>query len=419
VFYRFQNERFMSRSILISVATVLCMPIVFFCAPSADNLIKKASDIHQQILTLDSHTDTPIILQREEFDIGIRNEPAQGRIQVDFPRMREGGLDAVFFAVFLRQGERSPEGFEVAREKAEGIFNLIYQTIEKYSNLAELALKPDDAYRLREKKKFAIYIGLENGYPIGLDLTYIEKYYSLGARYITLSHGLNNDICDSSTDPSGAEHNGLSSFGREVIKEMNRLGMMIDVSHISDQAFYDVLEITRIPVVATHSNAKAISNHPRNMDDNMLMALKDNGGVIQLCVLSSYVKTPVANPERDSAIKDLREKYNNFQELSDKEMERVNKERDKINEKYPVKLATVADLVDHVDHIVELIGIDYLGIGTDFDGGGGLEDCRDVSEIGNITLELVRRGYTQEEIEKIWSGNFMRVFRENQKASGL
>jgi membrane dipeptidase len=406
----------MNRSILLSVATVLCLLILFFCAPSADNLVKKASDIHEQILTLDSHTDTPIILQREEFDIGIRNEPVQGRVQVDFPRMREGGLDAVFFAVFLRQGERTPEGFELAREKAENIFNLIHQTLEKYSNLAELALIPDDAYRLRDKNKFAIYIGLENGYPIGLDLTYVEKYYDLGARYITLSHGLNNDICDSSTDPAGAEHNGLSPFGMEVIKKMNRLGMMIDVSHISDQAFYDVLEITSTPVVATHSNAKAISNHPRNMDDNMLIALKNNGGVIQLCVLSSYVKMPLANPERDSAIQDLREKYNNFQGLSDEEEELVNKERGIINDKYPGKLATVAELVDHVDHIVELIGIDHVGIGTDFDGGGGLEDCRDISEIGNITLELVRRGYTKEEIEKIWSSNFMRVFRENQKA---
>lgn len=406
----------MNRSNLISVASVLCLLLLFFCAPSADNLVKKATDIHKQILTLNSHTDTPIILQREEFDIGIHNEPVQGRVQVDFPRMREGGLDAVFFAVFLRQGLRTPEGFEVAREKAESIFNLIYQTLEKYSNLAELALKPDDAYRLRDKNKFAIYIGLENGYPIGLDLTYVEKYYDLGARYITLSHGLNNDICDSSTDPSGAEHNGLSPFGKEVIKEMNRLGMMIDVSHISDQAFYDVLKITSTPVVATHSNTKAISNHPRNMDDNMLMALKNNGGVIQLCVLSSYVKMPLANPERDYEIQNLREKYNNFQGLSEEEMELVNKERETINEKYPGKLATVAELVDHVDHIVELIGIDHVGIGTDFDGGGGLEDCRDISEIGNITLELVRRGYTKEEIEKIWSSNFMRVFRENQKA---
>jgi membrane dipeptidase len=395
------------------------MLLLFFCSPSSDNLVKKASDIHEHILTLDSHTDTPIILQREGFDIGIRNEPAQGRVQVDFPRMREGGLDAVFFAVFLRQDERTPEGYESAREKAENVFNLIYQTLEKYSNLAELALTPDDAFRLRDKNKFAIYIGLENGYPIGLDLTYVEKYYNLGARYITLSHGLNNDICDSSTDPSGAEHNGLSPFGREVIKEMNRLGMMIDVSHISDQAFYDVLEITSTPLVATHSNAKTISNHPRNMDDNMLISLKNNGGVIQLSVLSSYVKMPEANPERDSAIRTLREKYNNFQGLSDEDMEQVNIERETINEKYPRKLATVTDLVDHIDHIVELIGIDHVGIGTDFDGGGGLEDCRDVSEIGNITLELVRRGYTREEIEKIWSSNFMRVFRENQKASGL
>lgn len=407
----------MNRSFLIIVTPVIWLLLSFY--PPKSDIEKKASDIHQQVLTLDSHTDTPIILQREEFEIGIRNKPSQGRVQVDFPRMREGGLDAAFFAVFLSQDERTPDGYKLARKKTENIFNLIIQTLQKYSDMAEMALTPDDAYRIRDENKLAIYIGLENGYPIGLDLAYIEKYYNLGARYITLSHSRNNDICDSSTDPAGAEHNGLSPFGREVVREMNRLGMMIDVSHISDKAFYDVLEITKSPVVATHSNAKAISNHPRNMDDNMLLSLKENRGVIQLSILSAYVKLPEADPQRDSEVCALREKYNNFQGLSEEEMILVSKKREEINKKYPRKLGTVADLVDHVDHIVELIGINHVGIGTDFDGGGGLADCRDVSEIGNITLELVRRGYSKEDIEKIWSGNFIRVFRENQKASIL
>jgi membrane dipeptidase len=188
--------------------------------------------------------------------------------------------------------------------------------------------------------------------------------------------------------------------------------MMVDVSHISDQAFYDVLDISSHPVIASHSNARAICNHPRNLDDDMLLALKENGGVIQLCLLGAYVKEMEPNLEKETARGALREKYNNFENLTEEEMDKAREEWHAINRQYPDELAMVSDLIDHVDHIVNLIGIDYVGIGSDFDGGGALEDCYDVSQMGNITLELVRRGYSKKEIEKIWAGNFMRVFRE-------
>ena len=382
-------------------------------------LSERADEIHRSILTLDSHTDTPLMLGREGFDIASRNDPDRRGGQVDYPRMKEGGLDAVFFAVFLGQGVRSPEGHATAKQRALQIFDQIHNAVDDNPGFAGLALTPDDAELLRGEGKIAVYIGLENGYPIGNDLSLVRKYYDLGARYITLSHSRNNDICDSSTDPEGPEHGGLSEFGKEVVREMNRLGMMVDVSHISDQAFYDVLDITVAPVIASHSNARAVCNHPRNLGDEMLLALKDNGGVIQVCVLSAYVKTPPPNPERDSARQAVRDRFNNFVDLTDDEMDKAREAWFKVNEEYPQKLATIADLVDHIDHIVNLIGIDYVGIGTDFDGGGSLEDCRDVSEIGNITLELVKRGYTREEIEKIWSGNFMRVFREAEEQRSL
>lgn len=376
----------------------------------------KASKIHRQVLTLDSHTDTPLMLNRTGFDIGKRNDPLQRGGQVDFPRMQEGGLDAAFFAVFLGQGERTPGAYETAKQRALQIFDLIHKAIDDHPDVAGLALSPEDAYRLSDEGKLAIYIGVENGYPIGRDLSLIDKFYNMGARYITLSHSRNNDICDSSTDPDGPEHGGLSEFGRKVVRRMNELGMMVDVSHISDEAFYDVLEITGAPVIASHSNARAVCDHPRNLDDEMLLALRDNGGVIQVCVLSAYVKTPEPYPERDSARQAVRERFSNFENLSDEEMEKARESWYAINEKYPQKLATVSDLVDHIDHIVNLIGIDHVGIGTDFDGGGSLDDCNDVTEIGNITLELVKRGYSREDIEKIWSGNFMRVFREVENA---
>lgn len=380
-------------------------------------LSEKAAGIHRNILTLDSHTDTPLMLGREGFDIARRNDPLQRGGQVDYPRMVEGGLDAVFFAVFLGQGVRSPEGHATAKQRALQIFDQIHKAVDDHPEIAGLALTPDDAYRLRQEGKRAVYIGVENGYPIGDDLSLVRKFHDLGARYITLSHSRNNDICDSSTDPDGPEHGGLSEFGKEVVKEMNRLGMMVDVSHISDKAFYDVLDISNAPVIASHSNARAVCDHPRNLDDDMLLALRDKGGVIQVCVLSAYVKTPDPNPARDSARQEIRDWFNNFVDLQDDKMEKAREAWFEVNEKYPQKLAAVADLVDHIDHIVNLIGIDYVGIGTDFDGGGSLDDCRDVSEIGNITLELVKRGYSREEIEKIWAGNFMRVFREVEKQS--
>ncbi len=388
------------------------LTLLFSCTSSEERLEQKAAAIHAEVLTLDSHVDTPLMLMREGFDIGRRNDPRDRGGKLDFPRMEEGGLDAVFFAVFLGQGALTEEAYDQNHERALHIFDLIHRAIEDNKDVAGLALTPDDAYRLRAEGRHAVYIGNENGYPLGKDLGRLQQYYDLGSRYMGLSHSRHNQICDSSTDSEPPLHNGLSDFGVEVVKELNRLGMMVDVSHISDQAFYDVLEVSKAPVIASHSNARAVCDHPRNLDDDMVIALAENGGVLQLCILSAYVKELEPNPERQEAFAALREKWNNFQDLTDEEMEKARAEWWETNSKYPAPLATVADFVDHVDHVVELVGIDYVGIGTDFDGGGDLKDCYDVSELGNITLELVRRGYSQEDIEKIWSGNFMRVFRE-------
>ncbi len=388
------------------------------CRNKEERQVRKAAKIHESVLTLDSHTDTPLRLRRTNWDIGVRNDARQGGGKIDLPRMKEGSLDAAFFAVFLGQGPRNEEAFEIARNRALAIFENVKNTVAQYSEMAEIALTPDDAYRLKKEGKRAIYIGLENGYPIGTDLSYLQAYYDLGARYITLSHTRNNDICDSSTDPAGYEHGGLSKFGHVVVKEMNRLGMMIDVSHISDEAFFDVIRLSTAPVIASHSNARAICDNPRNLSDEMLMALAENGGVIQVSLLSSYVAPIVPNPARDSAQNALRIKYRNFENLTDEESTNATKEWYAIDEKYPMQLATVSQMVDHIDHIVKVAGIHHVGIGTDFDGGGALTDCFDVTEIGNITLELIRRGYSKKEIEKIWGGNFMRVFRQVEKLAG-
>ena len=325
--------------------------------------------------------------------------------------MVEGGLHAEFFAVFTGQGPRDDSTFNKVHQKALEILAAIHRNVEKNSSMAEIATTPDDAYRIKKAGKIAAFIGVENGYPIGKDLSRVKQYYDLGARYMTLAHTKNNDICDSSTDPAGAENDGLSVFGTQVVKEMNRLGMMVDISHISDKSFYDVLKVTDAPVLASHSSCRALCGSPRNLSDDMLLALKENGGVIQICILGNYLKTPDPNPELDAKLKELQNKYGDYNALTDSMKKIVRKEFKAIQKAYE-KPATVKDVVDHIDHVVQVIGVDYVGIGTDFDGGGGVDGCRDASEMKNITIELLRRGYSKPDIAKIWGDNVMRVLQK-------
>lgn len=387
--------------------------LFYSCSTKEEKIIRKADKLHGNMLTVDTHCDTPMHLEREGFDLGIKND----RGCVDFPRMKEGGLDAEFFAVFVGQGPRNDSAYINEHNEAMVILDSIYSSIRRYPETAGVALTPDDAFRLKAEGKLAIFIGLENGYPIGRNLSAIKEFYDRGTRYITLCHSANNDICDSSTDPKGPEFNGLSPFGEEVVREMNRIGMIVDVSHISDSSFYDVLRISKAPVIASHSSCRALCESPRNLNDDMLQALKKNGGVIQICILSDYLKQPEPNPEYDARVKELHVKWKAMGPgLTEAQKEQRWSEFSDLKKKY-VRQATVADAVNHIQHVVDVIGIDYVGIGTDFDGGGGIEGCTDVSQMKNITKELIRRGYSNEDIAKIWGGNFMRVMRQVQSAA--
>ena len=291
-----------------------------------------------------------------------------------------------------------------------------YNACKKYSEMAEVAITPDDAYRLENLGKRAIFIGMENGFPIGTDINRVKEFYDRGVRYITLCHSSNNDICDSSTDKKGAEYNGLSKFGEEVVNEMNRLGMMIDVSHISDKSFYDVIKLSKAPVIASHSSVRSIAHHNRNMTDDMIKTLAKNGGVIQICLLDDYIKDPDTTTVYYQKRKELNLIYDTkYDSLTDDQKKELRNEWRALKEKYPKPLPTVSDCVDHIDYVKNLVGIDYVGIGSDFDGGGGLDGCADVSEFPNITAEMLKRGYTEDEIRKVWGGNFFRVFKEVEK----
>jgi len=393
--------------------SILFLLLLSACGTSEEQLVRRAEKIHKSVLTVDTHCDTPMDFEDPEFDMGVRHETGC----VDFPRMIEGGLDAEFFAVFTGQGPRNDSAFAEVHKYALNIFDAIHKNVAKNASVAEIALTADDAYRLKKSGKLAAFIGIENGYPIGRDISRVRQYYDLGARYITLCHSRNNDICDSSTDPAGPESNGLSDFGKKVVGEMNNIGMMVDVSHLSDKSFYDVLSTTKAPVIASHSSTRALCCNPRNLSDDMLLALKENGGVIQICILSAYLKTMEPNPEMELNLKELKNIYGEYDTISSESRKsQMRGEYREIRKRYE-KLATVSDIVDHIDHVVQVIGIDYVGIGTDFDGGGGVEGCRNASEVKNITIELLKRGYSKKEIEKIWSGNVMRVLRQVEETA--
>tara|TARA_B100001059_G_scaffold150747_1_gene150571 strand:+ start:167 stop:1408 length:1242 start_codon:yes stop_codon:yes gene_type:complete len=394
---------------------------IFFCCDNNSNnekeLIKKALDIHNQVLTLDTHADTPIRMIQPGFDLSERHDPNETGSKLDYPRMIEGGLDAVFFAAFVAQDIRDNDGNSRAKNLCLQMIDSIISSTKKNSDIVGLALNPEDAYTLEKEGKRAIYIGIENGYPLGNDISNVELYYNKGVRYITLVHSSNNDLADSATDPTGPEHNGLSEFGYEVVKEMNRLGIMVDVSHGNDSLFYDTISYSKAPIIASHSNARAVTNHNRNMSDEMLKLIAKNGGVVQLTMLSDYLYDVKPNTERDSAIAILQSKMKSITLMTREEQNQARKAFQEINLKYPSDLATLKHVGDHIDHIVKVAGIDHVGIGCDFDGGGGIDGVFDASEVMNITIELVRRGYNEEDIKKIWGGNLIRVFKEVQSVS--
>lgn len=377
-------------------------------------LIERALSIHKKVLTLDTHADTPLRMIEPGFRMSDRHDPNETGSKVDYPRMIEGGLDAIFFAAFVAQDIRNDKGNFRAKNLCVQMIDSILSSIQQNSNVVGLALNPEDAYSLEKEGKRAIYIGIENGYPIGGDLSNIETYYKKGVRYITLVHSSNNDLADSATDPAGPEHNGISEFGSKVVKEMNRLGIMVDVSHGSDAVFYDAIKISKAPIIATHSNARSVTNHKRNMTDDMLKLIAKNGGVVQLTMLSNYLRDPVPNITAEKLKKELLSSIKPIDQMTTLEKETMRKRLNEIDDNYPIAPANLKNVVDHIDHIVNVAGIDHVGIGCDFDGGGGIDGVFDVSQVMNITIELVKRGYNEDQIAKIWGGNLIRVFSEVQ-----
>jgi membrane dipeptidase len=329
--------------------------------------------------------------------------------------MNKGGVDGVFLAAYVRQRKRNAEGYKNAYESAMGQLKAICRLTEKmYPERCELATSPDDIERIAQSGKRAIMIGIENGFAIGKDLSKVERLYNLGARYITLSHNGHNDICDScnpreTLGDKKTEHNGLSKFGEKVVSEMNHLGVMVDVSHISVESFYDVIKVSNAPVIASHSGCRALADNSRNLYDEQLKTLAKNGGVIQIVTVSGFLK--LGSSQYRKAMSDLKKELDDGSITTEQFLE---KKKD-LDAKY--LSANLEDFVDHIDHAVKIAGIDHVGIGSDFDGGGGVPGFNDHSEALNVTIELLRRGYSEEDISKIWGANLLRVWREVEKVA--
>jgi membrane dipeptidase len=317
------------------------------------------------------------------------------------------------------QTERTPENYAQAQRDAMTKFAAIHRmTDDLYPDLIGLAYTPDDVERLIAEGKLAAAIGIENGYVIGTDLSLLDRYYELGARYMTLVHNGHNDIADSAQPrpafgDTAEEHGGVSEFGAQVIARMNELGIMVDISHGSKQTALDAIALSQAPVIASHSSVAGVADHARNLDDETLLAVRDNGGVVQIVAYESYV---VAQPpERQDAIDALHERLGISPPVDTDALDTNRREAyiagiDVINDQWP--LSTVGDFVDHIDYAVDLIGIDHVGISSDFGGGGGIAGWNDAAETPAITAEMIERGYSPEDIDKIWSGNLLRVWRE-------
>ena len=416
------------------------MRIPLSAQPSSteDPLIKNARAIHEKVIVLDSHIDfEPADLNSE------RNYTQRVKTQFNLPNMISGGLDALFFVIYVGQTRETqnpdalkPVGYERAYALAIEKFDAVRRfTGEIAHEKIELALTSDDVRRIYATGKKVALVGVENGYPLGEDIGRVKEFYDRSARYLSLTHNGHNQLADSHTgERDGWKWNGVSPLGKQVITEMNHFGIMVDVSHASKASMMQTAALSKAPIIASHSAARALCDVSRNMDDEQLLALKKTGGVIQIVAYGGFVRTTKSDsPDRSAALAAARKEFNlpeltgpgqrarfqsTLKELSDQRRTEYETKLAEIDKQYPGDLApNLKDFVDHVDYAVKLIGIDHVGISSDFDGGGGIAGWNDASETFNVTLELVRRGYTEEQIEKLWSGNLLRVMDEVQCAA--
>jgi membrane dipeptidase len=393
----------------------------------------KARAIHDRVIALDTHVD----IDPKNFTTEHPNYTDRLNTQVNLPKMFEGGLDAVFFSIFVGQGPLTDEGYRRAYDADMEKFAAVHRLAEQLApDKIEIAYRADDVPKIAAKGKKVALMGVENAYGIGTDLTNVKKFYDQGARYMSLAHNGHSQMSDSNTGERDGVwlYHGLSPLGKQAVAELNRLGIMIDISHPSKESMMQTLALTKAPIIASHSAVRAVCDVSRNLDDEQLKALAKNGGVVQVVAFSGSVKqAPPPSPERQQALAALRTEFGlpaaggggagggrggGVQALAPEKRAEYQRRAAQIDSQFPPPpRATVKDFVDHIDYAVKLIGVDHVGISSDFDGGGGLEGYSDASQALNVTRELVRRGYTEQQIAKLWSGNLLRVMRDVEKVA--
>ena len=399
----------------LPLAILLASAAPVMAAPRATPAAKA---LHESLIVLDTHFDTPANMASPSFDMRVRHQPIDGS-QVDYPRMIEGGVDGGFFAIFTPQGPNSVQGNQAARDHALLRAVVIHEMVAKNGDVFQLVTKADDAESLAKagKKKF-VFISMENGSPVAGDLSLMKTFYDLGVRMMSPVHFANNDLADSATDPKGPTHGGLSPLGRQFVAEANRLGVLLDASHASDATTEQMIELSKAPIILSHSGVRAAYDHPRNAPDELIRKLAAKGGVIQLNALSGYMIDTPPNSERRAALVELDKAYGDPNVLPADRLKAYRDARRAILAKYPVPRATIDDLVKHIVHAAQVAGKDHIGLSGDFDGGGGLDGFDDITDFPMLTQKLLAAGFTKDDLAGFWGGNALRVLKQADEMKG-
>jgi len=407
------------RNSIALVAGLLLAAVAMAVDPAGPVVSKSARALHEQFLTLDSHLDTPMNFELQGWDILQRHAASQDGSQVDLPRLVEGGLDGGFWAIYTPQGPRTAAGVQAARDAAFARLVAIRELVAVHPRQFELALKADDAARIAASGKRVVFLSIENGFPVEGDPSLLQTFQRLGVRLAGPVHLSNNGLADSSTDPQGPEWHGLSEQGCRFVAEANRLGIVLDASHASDEVLDQLIELSKTPVLLSHSGLKAVFDHPRNIDDARLRRLAASGGVIQINFLSDYLIATPHDPARDQALQALwAEARTGPPTLAARKALIARKAE--IERRWPVPRASFEDAFAHLLHAIRVAGIEHVGIGADFDGGGGVTGFKDARDYPKITARLLAEGFDPAEIQQVWSGNLLRVLRAAETyAQGL
>jgi membrane dipeptidase len=375
-------------------------------------------DIHERVLVMDSHLDTPANLSKPGFDILADNPSRLGQVQVDLPKMQRGGLDGGFWVIYTAQGPLDEASYEAAKQAALTRSDDIIAMVEAHPDQFELAYTADDAERIAAAGKRIVYQSIENSYPLGTDLSLLAEFYERGVRLVGPVHFRDNQFADSATDLTASDLGGLTPLGEELIREANRLGMMIDGSHAADAAVEDIMEISTTPIVLSHSGVKALYDHPRNIPDDLLRRVAVDGGVIQMNALGSYIENLEAPAERTAALEELGAQFEGRSpfDLPDEEREQYMSRRNEIDSLYPMPLSSFEVFMDQMLYALEVVGPEHVGMGADWDGGGGVAGMEDVSLLPKVTERLLQEGYTETDLQNIWGGNLLRIMRQAEAA---